>query len=146
MNERAYAVVISSPQRRSFIMPLTRIALRAGKPAEYRKALTDGIQRSLVDTFNVPKDDQFVLITEYEAGNLIYNRQYLNIERSDDFVVIQLTVSNTRTIDQKKALYRRIVDELAESPGLRREDVFINLFEVEKENWSFGNGIAQYAT
>ncbi|MFL9930026.1 tautomerase family protein [Paraburkholderia sp. RL18-103-BIB-C] len=126
-------------------MPLTRIALRAGKPTEYRKALTDSIQRSLVDTFNVPKDDQFVLITEHEAGNLIYDRQYLNIERSDDFVVIQLTVSNTRTIDQKKALYLRIVDELAKSPGLRREDVFISLVEVEKENWSFGNGIAQYA-
>jgi phenylpyruvate tautomerase PptA (4-oxalocrotonate tautomerase family) len=126
-------------------MPLTRIALRAGKPAEYRKALTEGIQRSLIDTFNVPKDDLFVLITEHEAGNLIYDRQYLNIERSDDFVVIQLTVSNTRSIEQKKALYRRIVDELAESPGVRREDVFINLVEVEKENWSFGNGIAQYA-
>ncbi|SIT39521.1 putative tautomerase YusQ [Paraburkholderia ribeironis] len=126
-------------------MPLTRIALRAGKPAEYRKALADGIQRSLVDTFNVPKDDMFMLITEHEPGNLIYDRHYLNIERSDDFVVIQLTVSNTRTLEQKKALYRRIVDELAESPGLRREDVFINLVEVEKENWSFGNGLCQYS-
>ena len=126
-------------------MPLSRIAVRAGKSAEYRKALAESVQRSLVDTFNVPKDDLFVLINEYEASNLIYDRQYLGIERSDDFVVIQLTVSNTRTIDQKKALYRRIVDELAESPGLRREDVFINLLEVEKENWSFGNGIAQYA-
>jgi phenylpyruvate tautomerase PptA (4-oxalocrotonate tautomerase family) len=126
-------------------MPLTRISLRAGKPADYRRALTEGVQRSLVDTFNVPKDDQFVLITEHEAGNFVYDRQYLNIARSDDFVVIQLTVSNTRSIEQKKALYRRIVDELAESPGLRREDVFISLVEVEKENWSFGNGIAQYA-
>ncbi|RKT20652.1 tautomerase-like protein [Paraburkholderia sp. RAU2J] len=126
-------------------MPLTRIALRAGKPAEYRKALTEGIQRSLVDTFNVPKDDQFVLITEHEADNLIYDRRYLNIERSDDFVVIQLTVSNTRSIEQKKALYRRIVDELEKSPGVRREDVFISLVEVVKENWSFGNGVAQYA-
>ena len=126
-------------------MPLTRIALRAGKSAEYRKALTDSIQRSLEDTFNVPKNDMFMLISEHEAGNLIYDRQYLNIERSDDFVAIQLTVSNTRTIDQKKALYRRIADELAKSPGLRQEDVFISLVEVEKENWSFGNGIAQYA-
>ncbi|NKJ47515.1 tautomerase family protein [Burkholderia sp. SG-MS1] len=125
-------------------MPLTRIALRAGKPAAYRKALTEGIQRSLVDTFNVPKDDQFVLITEHEADNLIYDRRYLNIERSDDFVVIQLTVSNTRSIEQKKALYRRIVEELAKSPGVRREDVFISLVEVVKENWSFGNGVAQY--
>ena len=126
-------------------MPLTRIALRAGKTAEYRKALTQSIQRSLEETFNVPKNDMFMLITEHEADNLIYDRQYLDIERGDDFVVIQLTVSNTRTLEQKKALYKRIVDELAESPGLRREDVFINLVEVEKENWSFGNGIAQYA-
>lgn len=126
-------------------MPLTRIALRAGKPAEYRKALTDSIQRSLVDTFNVPKDDIFMLITEHEAGNFVYDKQYLSVERSDDLVVIQITLNNTRTLEQKKALYKRMADELAESPGLRREDVFVNLVEVLKENWSFGNGIAQYA-
>jgi 4-oxalocrotonate tautomerase len=126
-------------------MPLTRISLRAGQSAEYRKALTEGIQRSLVEIFNVPKDDIFMLITEHEAANLIYDRQYLNIVRSDDFVAIQLAVTNSRTLEQKKALYKRIVDELAESPGVRREDVFINLVEVAKENWSFGNGIAQYA-
>ncbi|NPT53248.1 tautomerase family protein [Paraburkholderia elongata] len=126
-------------------MPLTRIALRAGKPAEYRKALTDSIQRSLVDTFNVPKDDIFMLITEHEAANFVYDKQYLNVQRSDDLVLIQITLNNTRTLEQKKALYKRMADELAESPGLRREDVFINLVEVLKENWSFGNGIAQYA-
>lgn len=127
-------------------MPLSRIALRAGKSPEYRKALADGVHRALVDTFNVPKDDVFVLITEHDAANLIYDRHYLGIARSDDFVVIQLTVSNTRNLEQKKALYRRIADELAESPGLRREDVFVSLVEVGKENWSFGNGVAQYAT
>ncbi|MFL9887394.1 tautomerase family protein [Paraburkholderia agricolaris] len=126
-------------------MPLTRIALRAGKPAQYRKALTDSIQRSLVDTFNVPKDDIFMLITEHEDSNFVYDKQYLNVERSDDLVIIQITLNNTRTLEQKKALYKRMADELAESPGLRREDVFINLVEVLKENWSFGNGIAQYA-
>ncbi|MFL9944936.1 tautomerase family protein [Paraburkholderia agricolaris] len=126
-------------------MPLTRIALRAGKPAQYRKALTDSIQRSLVDTFNVPKDDIFMLITEHEDSNFVYDKQYLNVERSDDLVIIQITLNNTRTLEQKKALYKRMADALAESPGLRREDVFINLVEVLKENWSFGNGIAQYA-
>ncbi|MFM0171423.1 tautomerase family protein [Paraburkholderia sediminicola] len=126
-------------------MPLTRIALRAGKPVEYRKAVTESIQRSLVDTFNVPKDDIFMLITEHEAGNFVYDNQYLNVQRSDDLVIIQITLNNTRTLEQKKALYKRMADELAESPGLRREDVFINLVEVLKENWSFGNGIAQYA-
>ncbi|ASW02224.1 tautomerase family protein [Paraburkholderia aromaticivorans] len=126
-------------------MPLTRIALRAGKPAEYRKALTDSIQRALVATFNVPKDDIFMLLTEHEAGNFVYDNQYLNVERSDDLVMIQITLNNTRTLEQKRALYKRMADELAESPGLRREDVLINLVEVLKENWSFGNGIAQYA-
>ncbi|MFM0310678.1 tautomerase family protein [Paraburkholderia sp. RL17-383-BIF-A] len=126
-------------------MPLTRIALRAGKPVEYRKALTDSIQRALVATFNVPKDDIFMLITEHEAGNFVYDNQYLNVERSDDLVMIQITLNNTRTLEQKRALYKRMADELAESPGLRREDVLINLVEVLKENWSFGNGIAQYA-
>ncbi|WP_144137742.1 tautomerase family protein [Paraburkholderia sp. BCC1884] len=126
-------------------MPLTRISLRAGKSAEFRQALTDSIQRSLEGSFNVPKNDKFMLITEHDADNFIYDRQYMNIERGDDFVVIQLTVSNTRSLEQKQALYKRIVEELAESPGVRREDVFINLVEVEKENWSFGNGIAQYA-
>ncbi|MBC8750566.1 MULTISPECIES: tautomerase family protein [Paraburkholderia] len=127
-------------------MPLTRISLRAGKPAGYRHALTAGIQRSLAETFNVPKDDMFMLITEHAPDNMIYDRQYQNIERGDDLVVIQLTVSNTRSVEQKKALYRRIVDELGKSPGVRPEDVFINLVEVGKEDWSFGNGVAQYAT
>ncbi|CAD6555163.1 hypothetical protein LMG28727_05856 [Paraburkholderia kirstenboschensis] len=126
-------------------MPLTRIALRAGKPAEYRKSLTDSIQRALVATFNVPKDDIFMLITEHEPDNFVYDNQYLNVQRTDDLVMIQITLNNTRTLEQKKALYKRMVDELHESPGLRREDVLINLVEVLKENWSFGNGIAQYA-
>ncbi|WP_027779549.1 tautomerase family protein [Paraburkholderia caledonica] len=126
-------------------MPLTQIALRAGKPAEYRKAIADSTQRALVATFNVPKDDIFMLITEHEADNFVYDNQYLNVQRTDDLVMIQITLNNTRTLEQKKALYKRMVDELHESPGLRREDVLINLVEVLKENWSFGNGIAQYA-
>lgn len=126
-------------------MPLTRIALRTGKPAEYRKALTQGIQRALIDTCNVPADDIFMLINEHDEANFVFDRQYLGVQRSDDLVIIQITFNNTRTVEQKKALYRQVADNLAESPGLRREDVFINLVEVLKENWSFGNGIAQYA-
>ena len=126
-------------------MPFTRIAVRAGKPAAYRQALTQGIQRALIAEFNVPEDDIFMVITEHDDSNIVYDRNYLGIARSDDLVLIQLTVTNSRTQEQKKALYKRIADNLAEHPGVRREDVFINLVEVLKENWSFGNGIAQYA-
>jgi phenylpyruvate tautomerase PptA (4-oxalocrotonate tautomerase family) len=59
--------------------------------------------------------------------------------------IIRITVSDTRTVEQKKRLFARIVDYLAKSPGLRPEDVFVNLVEVKKENWSFGRGVAQYA-
>ncbi|MGH8779621.1 tautomerase family protein [Paraburkholderia sp.] len=127
-------------------MPFTRIALRAGKPAPYRQALMQGVQRALVATFNVPEADRFMIVSEHDEASFAFDPSYPGISRSDDFVLIQITVSNTRTVEQKKALYRRIADELAENPGVRKEDVFINLVEVLIENWSFGNGIAQYAT
>jgi phenylpyruvate tautomerase PptA (4-oxalocrotonate tautomerase family) len=84
-------------------------------------------------------------VTEHGDEDFDCSTNYLGVARSDDLVIVQLTVSNTRSKEQKKALYRRIVERLAANPGLRREDVFINLVEVAKENWSFGNGIAHYA-
>ncbi|AOJ77796.1 4-oxalocrotonate tautomerase [Burkholderia ubonensis] len=125
-------------------MPFTRIALREGKPAEYRAALVDGVHRALMRTFNVPEDDIFMVVTEHANENFVFGRHYLDIERSDDLVMIQITANNTRTLEQKQALYRTIVDNLAQRPGVRPQDVFIGLVEVLKEDWSFGNGIAQY--
>ena len=126
-------------------MPLTRISLRAGKPVEYRKALTEGIQRALIEHCKVPPDDIFMLINEHDEGNFVFDRHYLPVERSDDLVVVQIPFNNTPPIEQKKAFYRQVVDKLAESTGFRRDDVLINLVEVVKANWSFGNGVAHYA-
>ena len=126
-------------------MPLTRISLKRGKPVAYRKAIIDGVYQAMRETFNVPEDDRFMTVSEFADGDFDYGRHYLGIERSDDLVIIQMTVSNTRTTLQKQALFKRICERLAENPGVRPEDVFINLVEVAKENWSFGHGIAQYA-
>lgn len=126
-------------------MPLTRIALRRGKSPEYRLALMVGVYDALRETFEVPDDDRFMTVDEYDADNFLYGRTYLGIERSNDLVIIQLVVSNTRSVEQKKALYRAILDRLTRDPGLRPEDVFITLVEVARENWSFGHGVAQYA-
>jgi|SRR5579863_2924646 len=125
-------------------MPLTRIDMRRGKSADYRRAVMDQVYAALRETFDVPDEDRFMLLTEHDAETMSYSRRYLGIERTDDLVVIQITVSNTRTVDQKKALYRSVVRRLAVTPGIRPADVFINLVEVVKENWSFGNGEAQY--
>lgn len=126
-------------------MPLTRLSLRRGKPAEYRRFVVEGLYQAMRDTFDVPEDDRFMTISEYDDGNFNYGTSYLGVDRSDDLVIIQLTVSRGRTIEQKRALYRAIVERLTGRPGPRPEDIFINLVEVERENWSFGHGIAQYA-
>jgi len=120
-------------------MPLVRIDLRRGKPAAYRRAICDGIYRALRETFNVPENDRFL-------DSFIHAESYLGITYSDDLVVVQITVSDTRTTATKQALFARISALLAENPGLRKEDLFINLVECKTENWSFGNGIAQYVT
>ena len=86
-----------------------------------------------------------MVINEHDEPDFSYSSNYLGIARSDDLVIIQITANNTRTVDQKKAFFRQIVENLKKDPGVRPEDVFINLVEVLKENWSFGNGIAQYA-
>ena len=125
-------------------MPLIRITLRRGKSPAYRAALADGVYEALRATFNVPEEDSFVVIDEADGENFVYSRSYMGIARGDDFVIVQITVSNTRTVAQKQALFAAIVDGLGNNPGVRREDIFINLVEVEKANWSFGNGIARY--
>ena len=125
-------------------MPLTQISLRAGKPEAYRQAIFDGLYRAMRETLNVPEDDQFMTIREHDAANFRYGA-YLGIARSDDLVLIQITVFNTRTAEQKKGLFRRIAELLGESPGIRPEDVFVNLVEAAKENWSLGHGLAQFA-
>ena len=126
-------------------MPLTHISLRAGKPQAYRQAIFDSLYRAMHETFNVPQDNQFMTIREHDAENFRYGASFLDIARSDDLVFIQITANNTRTVEQKKVLYRRIAQLLGESPGIRPEDVFVSLIEVAKENWSLGNGLAQYA-
>jgi 4-oxalocrotonate tautomerase len=126
-------------------MPLVRISLARGKPASYRRQVGDAVHRALVGTLGVPALDRFQLITEHEPENFIYDREFLGIERSPDLVIIQITLSEGRTLEQKRALYRRIALNLEAAVGLRPQDVWINLVEVARQNWSFGDGEASYA-
>ena len=125
-------------------MPLVRIDLRAGKSAEYRRALGDGVHRAMVEALAIPPDDRFQVITEHPPEALIYDPQYLGIRRSDNVVFVQITMSVGRKPQQKRKLFKRIAELLAEAPGLQPADLVINLAEVVWENWSFGNGEAQY--
>ena len=125
-------------------MPLIHISLRAGKPEAYRQAIFDSLYRAMRETLNVPEGDQFMTISEHAASNFSYGDGY-GVARSGDVVYIQITVFNTRTAEQKKALFRRTAELLGERPGIRPEDVFVNVLDAAKENWSVGHGLAQFA-
>ncbi len=125
-------------------MPLVRISLAKGRPAELRRRIGDAVHQALVDTIQIPAADRFQILTEHEAADLVYDPGYLGIARTPDIVMIQITLSTGRPLEKKRALFRRIADNLA-ALGLRREDALINLVEVAWENWSFGNGVASYA-
>jgi 4-oxalocrotonate tautomerase len=126
-------------------MPLVRISLVKGKPEAYRRKVGDAVHRALVEAIGVPPLDRFQLLTEHEPGDLVYDSNYLGIVRTSDLVIVQITLSTGRTLEQKRALYRRIAGNLGAAVGLRPQDAWINLVEVAKENWSFGLGETSYA-
>lgn len=124
-------------------MPLVRIDLLEGKGADYRATIGDVVYTALHE-MGVPADDRFQVIAEHATSDFIADPGYLGIERTTNVVFVQITLNEGRTVEQKQALYKSIADGLHGRIGLRREDVWINLVEVKQENWSFGNGEAQY--
>jgi 4-oxalocrotonate tautomerase len=126
-------------------VPISDISMRAGKSPEYRQAIMDSLYQALQEALGVPDDDQFITITEHEPANFRYGARYLGVARSDDLLYIRITVFDTRTTQQKKALYKRLTELLGQKPGVRPEDVFINVLEAARENWSLGKGVASFA-
>jgi phenylpyruvate tautomerase PptA (4-oxalocrotonate tautomerase family) len=127
-------------------VPLVRISLLRGKPEGFGRKVGDVVYRAMRDTLNVPDKDKFQIITEHAPGTLVYDADYLDIERGDGFIAIQITLTEGRIVEAKKSFYRRVAEDLRRELDVRPQDVFVNLVEVKKEDWSFGNGIAQYVT
>ena len=126
-------------------MPLVRIDFLEEKHLDYGVQVGLIVARAMTETLNVPKDDLFQVITAHPKTGLLFDRNYLGIHRTEDCIFVQITLNSGRTVEMKQRFYKAVADGLHESLKLRREDVLINLVEVPKENWSFGNGEAQYA-
>lgn len=126
-------------------MPLVRIDTTRRLDPEKRQAIGAAVHAAMVDTLKVPPEDRFQVITAHEDAGVIVAPSYLGISHGDDVVLVQITLNAGRTVDQKRAFYRRVADDVHARTGVRREDVIISLVEVAKENWSFGNGEAPYA-
>jgi len=126
-------------------MPLVRINHPSGQDAAYRRAVSDGVHRAMVATFAVPEDDRFQIVSEHApATEIVRPPSFRGVVFSDALVMIQITCAEGRTLDQKKALFAAIADNLSSAPGFRREDIVVNLIETRRENWSFGNGLATF--
>jgi phenylpyruvate tautomerase PptA (4-oxalocrotonate tautomerase family) len=115
-------------------MPLVNISLRTGTPPEYRRALADGVHSAMVDVLEIPPDDRFELVHEHRPENMLHDPVFFGLERSERSVFVQIVI-NARPAEQKRLLYRTIVENLAQAPGVPPEDVFIGVVEVARENW-----------
>lgn len=122
-------------------MPMARISLLKGKSPSYVKALSDGVHRALVEAFDVPPDDRFQVIHQHEPEELVFDRHYMGGPRSDNYVLICITAGKPRSTSMKEAFYRRLTEVLAESPGIRPEDVMVIVNMTEFDGWSFGGGV-----
>ena len=126
-------------------MPFVKIHLREGKNQEYVRAVCDGIHAALVGEASVPADDRFQVVSSYAEGGFFFHPSYGGVSRTNDLVIIEITFNLGRTTEVKKNLYAAIARNLQQDPGVRPDDVLICLQEVQKDNWSFGRGIATYA-
>ncbi|VVQ16910.1 hypothetical protein PS925_04217 [Pseudomonas fluorescens] len=127
-------------------MPLVRIDIKQNPDPTFAKRIGEHIYAALRSCIDVPEHDNFQILTEHDSQHFVYDPQYLGIQRSDGVVFIQITISEGRTVEKKQLLFKTIAESLHTQLAVRLEDVFINLVEVKKENWSFGNGFAQYVT
>jgi len=127
-------------------MPLVRIDIKKDASAELIRAVGDVVYDAMTEIANVPPHDKFQVVTRHTAEELVYPAEgYLGIRYSPDIVFIQVTWAGGRTTDVKKRFYRRIADGIHAKTGLRKEDIWINLVDSGREDWSFGNGDMQYA-
>ena len=117
-------------------MPIVSISLLRGKAPAYRRAIADAVHEALVDVIGIPRDDRFQLINQLDEDELIYDPNYLGIERSDDFVLIQITLCKGRSRDTRLALHREIAARLVANPGMRSEDILVVLLENDYVDWS----------
>lgn len=125
-------------------MPLVRIDVVEPWSADDLDRIGSAVQTALVEAFGVPRRDRFQVIRQHPPGSLVFSPDYLDIERTDRFVLVEVTLSAGRTTELKQAFYARLAELLSTEVGLRPEDLAICLVENVRENWSFGRGDASY--
>jgi phenylpyruvate tautomerase PptA (4-oxalocrotonate tautomerase family) len=126
-------------------MPLAKIHIRKGHPVERKRAIADAVQASLIAVLEIPEQDRFQLIQEYEDDHFIHTDAFLDLTYTRDLVMIELAFMEGRSDDLKKALLADLNQRLVATADVRPDDVFVAIYEVPPANFSFGRGLAQRA-
>jgi phenylpyruvate tautomerase PptA (4-oxalocrotonate tautomerase family) len=125
-------------------MPLVKIYVRKNKTGAGLRAIGDAVHDALVAQANVPADDRFQILNQLDRDQIVAHPSYGSVTRSEDVVIVEITLNVGRTVEVKKALYADMALRL-ERVGVKPDDLIVALIEVTKENWSFGGGRATYA-
>ena len=124
-------------------MPLARISLARGKSRAYLRALSEELHAALVESFDVPRDDMFQLIHQHDPDEMVFDPHYMGVDRSPDVVFITLATGKPRSTQTKLRFYRTLADRLALRPGIRPDDIMVVISTSQRDEWSFGKGLAQ---
>lgn len=119
-------------------MPLVNISILKGKSPAYIKAVADGINSAVIETMAFPDDDRYQIIHELEQHCLQFQ------DRTEDRVMMHLTMRAGRSNKAKQAFYAKVVENLAADPGIDPANVLITIVENHDIDWSFRDGIAQF--
>jgi 4-oxalocrotonate tautomerase len=127
-------------------MPLARIDLIKNTSAECIKAVSEIVYKAMVEVAGVPPNDMFQIITRHANDEIVFPEEgYLGQNYTHHLIMIQVTWVGGRSVEVKKKFYQQIADEIHERTGKRKEDVWISLVDNNREDWSFGGGLMQYA-
>lgn len=125
-------------------MPFVRVDYMKGQyTKEQLCSISKTIQSVLIEQFNVPSKDYFQIYQQHEDFEFYYDPEYFNVARTDKLLYIYVTLAHGRSQLKKFEFYQKLSCLLSTTCSIRKEDVFIMLVESERENWSFGNGLAQ---
>jgi hypothetical protein len=123
-------------------MPFVTISLARGKSRDYLDAVSSAVHEALVQELGMNPGDRFQLIDQYEPGEMIFSRDFRGGPRSDDFIIFTITEGLDSGDAAKQRFYKTLVDLLAKDPGVRGEDVFVQMFRTAPGNFSFGSGVS----
>lgn len=125
-------------------MPFIRVEYMKGQYQDKDLPnISKSIQNVLMEEFNVPAKDYFQVFQSHDKSEFYYDPNYFNIPRTDKLLYIYVTLAPGRSQEKKFRFYKNLSYILSTNCDIRQENIFIVLVETGRDNWTFGNGLAQ---